>query len=393
MEYLKTFQSVSLQVCRYVRLYHLYLPRWVSVELWQTTSRWVEQATCLNQFQISQISQIRRCEIEIIIIIWRLLLEHFQKLCITILCPNENLNMNMNIIFLLHIEMYHTCVCNLFIFHHISIWYSKLFHTICLICMSCMDLVQIFNFIEEIHQSRWLPTWTRSTEATSPRGRFRGFRNSEGKIHELKIDTEHLGWMNWAPMVRRCKNCIVPFQSFGEWHSETLWDHPSVGCVVRIQGYQGFKMICEACLLVCKYKNYWWLGNSWKDIKQIQAYIASPFSRRHCERLGWQMKDGSENAISCLPWPGSLESFQCGCILIYFVLRGSGGWCMVVWGNLFHSLLGDEVHVAFFPSYSFGSAVLPSALLSPRCYGCKTAETGVQRWNGVLKPSLAFLQR
>lgn len=56
-----------------------------------------------------------------------------------------------------------------------------------------MDLVQIFKFTEEIHQT---PTWTWSTEATSPRGPFRGFRNSEGKIHELKIDTEHLGWMN-----------------------------------------------------------------------------------------------------------------------------------------------------------------------------------------------------
>lgn len=66
-----------------------------------------------------------------------------------------------------------------------------------------------------------------------------------------------------------------------------------------------------------------------------------------------------------------------------------------MWENLFHTLcwgMRDEVHVAFIPSYSFG-AVLPSALLSPRCYGCKTAETGVQRWNGVLKPSLAFLQR
>lgn len=101
------------------------------------------------------------------------------------------------------------------------------------------------------------------------------------------------------------------------------------------------------------------------------------------------MKDGSENAISCLPWPGSLESFQ---MWLYFDIfcsqrvRGVGEFVS-------HSLLGDEVHVVVFPSYSFGSAVLPSALLSPRCYGCKTAETGVQRWNGVLKPSLAFLQR
>lgn len=64
--------------------------------------------------------------------------------------------------------------------------------------------------------------------------------------------------------------------------------------------------------------------------------------------------------------------------LFIFVLRGHGGggytrWCGGIFSN---SLLGDEVHVAFFPKLVIWMGVLPSGFLITCPYTLYSLKTG-----------------
>lgn len=90
------------------------------------------------------------------------------------------------------------------------------------------------------------------------RGRFTSWRSIPSTLAGW---TEHPWWEDVRTALFPCSHLWNGILR----HCETILQ---LRCVVRIQGYQGFKMICDACSLVCKYKK---LLVAWEYLERYQT--------------------------------------------------------------------------------------------------------------------------